>query len=99
MIETEAEGSLESNPVQDVLKITNLLSDQDILFRVQTTSPLTYRVKPSNGRISAGETVSVQVVMIAESTKPDKFLIKYAPISPDVTSSGSFIDLVNTPHN
>lgn len=54
-----AEG-LEASPVQDTLKITNLLADQDVLFRVQTTSPLTYRVKPSNGRIAAGESVSIQ---------------------------------------
>ena len=59
-LETESEGNLESAPVQDVLKISNLLGDQDMLFRVQTTSPLTYRVKPSNGRIGAGESVSIQ---------------------------------------
>lgn len=32
--------------------------------------------------------------MIAESTKQDKFLIKYVPISPDTTSDGNFIELV-----
>lgn len=34
--------------------------------------------------------------MIAESSKPDKFLIKYAPISPDTSSSGNFIELFKT---
>lgn len=91
--ETPGEG-LEQAPVQDTLRIINLTGDQDILFRVQTTAPLTYRVKPSHGRIPAGETAIVQVVMVADSTKVDKFLIKYAPIDPSVSSDGNFIDLV-----
>lgn len=34
------------------------------------------------------------VVMIAESTKQDKFLIKYVPIPIDTPSNGNFIELV-----
>ena len=92
----EANGAGEANIIQDTLKISNLSPDQDVLFRVQTTAPLTYRVKPSHGRIAVGETAVVQVVMVAESNKVDKFLIKYAPIDPNVPADGSFIELVRT---
>lgn len=34
--------------------------------------------------------------MIAESSKPDKFLIKYVPIAADTSSSGNFIELFKT---
>jgi len=53
----------------------------DVVFRVQTTSPANYRVKPSNGRLTTEEpTVRVEITMVNAPVKVDKFLIKYAPV-------------------
>ena len=66
-----------------------------ILFRIQTTSPLVYRVKPSHGWVLPSSSVSVLVVHVGASTitttsgdggaaalsKVDKFLVKFGPIA------------------
>lgn len=77
---------------QPTINIRNTLPSSDLLFRVQTTSPLSYRVKPSHGRIPVGESVDIQVIMVADSKKADKFLIRCAPVDHEAT--GEFADLV-----
>lgn len=64
------------------LKIQNKSQKEALLFRIQTTSPLAYRVRPSHGRIGPEEGVDVTVVMVQESKKSDKFLIRYAAVGP-----------------
>lgn len=57
-------------------------------------------VNPSRSKvqiISPHVSYRLPVVMIAESTKQDKFLIKYVPIPPQTSQSSNFIDLVSTP--
>lgn len=42
------------------LKVKNVANDFAVLFKIQTTSPIHYRVKPSHGRIEVGETKEIQ---------------------------------------
>jgi hypothetical protein len=42
------------------LNVKNVSNDFPVLFKIQTTSPIHYRVKPSHGRIEAGETKEIQ---------------------------------------
>lgn len=60
-----------------------------ILFRIQTTSPLTYRVKPSHGWVLPKSQQAITVLHVGQrgSTgsiggggKTDKFLIKYGAV-------------------
>lgn len=58
-----------------------------MLFRIQTTSPLSYRVKPSHGWVLSGSIQTVTVLHVGQANasstasvnggKTDKFLIKY----------------------
>lgn len=75
------ERKLKDGPLTCTLKLTNSSGALDCLFRIQTTSPSTYRVRPSHGRIAAGATQDVQIVMVTDPVKSDKFLIKYVTVS------------------
>ena len=70
-------------PVHATLRLFNDGPDKDVLFRVQTTSPATYRVRPSHGRIAAGGQTEVQVVMVSDPVKVDKFLVKWVAVPHD----------------
>lgn len=74
------------------ISIKNKSDSQALLYRIQTTSPQYYRVRPSHGRLAPLETVDVHVVMLADSKKSDKFLIKCAPVDP--VQTGDFQELV-----
>jgi hypothetical protein len=66
---------------QSRFTMRNLLADAPVLFRIQTTSPYSFRVRPSHGRIEAGQVAEVTVLMLAESSKKvDKFQINFAPL-------------------
>jgi hypothetical protein len=67
-------------PLHSTLRLSNDSTDSDILFRVQTTSPATYRVRPSHGRIASGGQIEIQVVMVSDPVKADKFLVKFVTI-------------------
>lgn len=71
------EVSEEADWSQPTLTLHNKSSSAALLFRIQTTSPLSYRVKPSHGRIGPGSSVTIAFIMVSVSAKPDKFLIKY----------------------
>lgn len=68
-------------PIHTTLRLANNSKALDVLFRVQTTSPSTYRVRPSHGRIAAGSQVEIQVMMVTEPIRADKFLVKYVTVS------------------
>lgn len=68
----------------------NVLSTDAVLFRIQTTSPLSYRVRPSHGRIEPGETQEVHIVMMSESKKNDKFLVNFAATTEPANSALDF---------
>ncbi|TCD61355.1 phosphatidylinositol-binding protein scs2 [Steccherinum ochraceum] len=68
------------------LDITNS-SDRAITYKIKTTAPRAYHVRPNPGRVEPGETVSVRVTLLAMKEQPpvdarckDKFLVQYALI-------------------
>ena len=73
-----------SNTVTAIMNIENPSSDT-ILFKVKTTAPRLYYVKPKLGVIAPMASIAVQVVMLEEAVKQgtsrddhkhDKFLVK-----------------------
>ncbi|EIN12734.1 VAMP-associated protein [Punctularia strigosozonata HHB-11173 SS5] len=65
-------------------------NDQPIAFKVKTTAPKLYSVRPNSGRIEPGESLDVQVMLQAMKEEPplsakckDKFLIQSTFITPD----------------
>lgn len=75
------EGPSNEPPVTTTLRLTNTSRALDVLFRVQTTSPTVYRVRPSHGRIPANSHLDVQVVMVSDPVKADKFLVKWVTVA------------------
>lgn len=84
---------LTAGPLTQVVKksltITNSNS-QPVAFKVKTTAPKQYCVRPNSGRIEAGERVEVQVLLQPFKEEPptsakcrDKFLVQSAVISAD----------------
>ncbi|KAH8671039.1 PapD-like protein [Xylariales sp. PMI_506] len=75
--------------VSEVLKIKNPNSSP-IAFKVKTTAPKQYCVRPNSGRVEPGKEVEVQVILQAMKQEPpldakcrDKFLVQSVPISGD----------------
>ena len=62
-----------------------------IAFKVKTTSPKKYCVRPSSGYVEPGTTKEVQVILQAQREQPqflgdckDKFLIQTVPINSEI---------------
>ncbi|GAA5988106.1 hypothetical protein JCM11641_000905 [Rhodosporidiobolus odoratus] len=75
--------------VKRTLQVTNHNS-QAVIYKVKTTAPKTYCVRPNAGRIESGETVEVQVLLQPMREDPpasakcrDKFLVQSTVITPD----------------
>ncbi|KAI0134406.1 PapD-like protein [Xylariales sp. AK1849] len=75
--------------VSEVLKIRNPNSSP-VAFKVKTTAPKQYCVRPNSGRVEPGKEVEVQVILQAMKQEPpadtkcrDKFLVQAVPISGD----------------
>ncbi|KAH8104686.1 PapD-like protein [Cristinia sonorae] len=75
--------------VKRALSISNH-NAQPVAFKVKTTAPKLYCVRPNSGRVEPGETVEVQVMLQAMKEEPpmnakckDKFLIQSTIITPD----------------
>lgn len=64
----------------DYVHLTNL-TKEDVAFKVKTTSPDKFRVRPSVGMVGPGETVTVELALTkyVESISKDKFLILSVP--------------------
>lgn len=78
-----------THEVTQVLRLRNPNSDP-IAFKVKTTAPKQYCVRPNSGRIDAGMDVEIQVLLQAMKEDPpldarcrDKFLVQSVAISPD----------------
>ncbi|KAJ3085659.1 phosphatidylinositol-binding protein scs2 [Quaeritorhiza haematococci] len=77
--------------VKQTLHVTNYHSDAPIAFKVKTTAPKQYCVRPNSGRILPNETAEVQVQLQAMREDPpldfkckDKFLVQSIRIPFDV---------------
>ncbi|KAI1188645.1 putative integral ER membrane protein Scs2 [Nemania serpens] len=75
--------------VLENLKIRNP-SNQPVAFKVKTTAPKQYCVRPNSGRVEPNKEVEVQVILQAMKQEPapgtkcrDKFLVQSVPISPE----------------
>ncbi|KAI1778301.1 VAMP-associated protein [Hypoxylon cercidicola] len=73
--------------VLEVLRIKNH-STQPVAFKVKTTAPKQYCVRPNSGRVEPGKEVEVSVILQAMKQEPppdtkcrDKFLVQSVPIS------------------
>ncbi|KAK5127498.1 hypothetical protein LTR85_006837 [Meristemomyces frigidus] len=78
-----------AHEVSQVLRLHNPTSDP-IAFKVKTTAPKQYCVRPNSGRIEAGQDVEVSVLLQAMKEDPppdarcrDKFLVQSVAITPD----------------
>ncbi|KAJ2109309.1 phosphatidylinositol-binding protein scs2 [Coemansia sp. S142-1] len=77
---------------QDMLRLTNK-NNSPVAFKVKTTAPKQYCVRPNAGRIEPGESVEVQVVLQPMKEEPpvdfkcrDKFLVQSIQITPEMES-------------
>ncbi|CAK9786241.1 VAMP-associated protein [Cutaneotrichosporon oleaginosum] len=80
-------------PLTQIVKRSLLIHNpnpQPVAFKVKTTAPKQYCVRPNQGRVEPGENVEVQIVLQALSADPpphakckDKFLVQSAFIPPD----------------
>lgn len=75
--------------VSEVLKIRNP-NTSPVAFKVKTTAPKQYCVRPNSGRVEPGKEVEVQVILQAMKQEPppdtkcrDKFLVQSVPITGD----------------
>lgn len=75
--------------VKRSLTITNN-NTQPVAFKVKTTAPKLYCVRPNSGRVEPGESIDVSVMLQALKEEPplstkckDKFLIQSTIITPD----------------
>ncbi|KIW05295.1 hypothetical protein, variant [Verruconis gallopava] len=80
--------------VSQILRLHNPHSDP-VAFKVKTTAPKQYCVRPNSGRIEAGSDVEVQVLLQAMKEDPpldakcrDKFLVQTVIIPADQEGSG-----------
>ncbi|GJN94372.1 hypothetical protein Rhopal_007451-T1 [Rhodotorula paludigena] len=89
----QSESRPHSRPLTQLVKRTLSVSNhnhQAIAYKVKTTAPKQYCVRPNSGRIEPGETVEVQVLLqpMKEDPAPntkcrDKFLVQSVVITPE----------------
>ncbi|OWZ30390.1 MSP domain-containing protein [Cryptococcus neoformans var. grubii Br795] len=80
-------------PFTNVVKRSLLIHNPNyhpVAFKVKTTAPKQYSVRPNSGRVEAGESVEVHIMLqpLAQEPPPhakckDKFLVQSAFITPD----------------
>jgi len=86
-----------NRPFTDPVKRTMLVTNnnvQPVAFKVKTTAPKAYCVRPNSGRIEPGESVEIQVILqgMREDPPPgtkckDKFLVQSMTITPDMVNT------------
>ncbi|CAG7984463.1 unnamed protein product [Penicillium olsonii] len=76
-----------NHEVCQVLRLSNP-NQETVVFKVKTTAPKHYCVRPNSGHIEPGQTVEVQVLLQAMKEEPaegakckDKFLVQAVPVS------------------
>ncbi|PWN51557.1 VAMP-associated protein [Violaceomyces palustris] len=84
--------------VKRTLQVSNP-NNQPVAFKVKTTAPKQYCVRPNSGRIEPGEKVEVQVLLQPMKEEPplsakcrDKFLVQSTIITPERETT-SLVDL------
>lgn len=93
-VELSPAGHLDFHrPLTQIVKVTLSVSNtnhQPVAFKVKTTAPKNFCVRPNSGRIEPGERVEVQVLLQGLKEEPapdfkcrDKFLVQSALITPE----------------
>lgn len=88
---TELTFRFELRKIIPVTLSLNNPTDDRIAFKVKTTNPKKYCVRPSSGVVEPGTTRDVQVIMQAQREYPanmadckDKFLVQWSTLPPNV---------------
>ncbi|KAJ3044946.1 phosphatidylinositol-binding protein scs2 [Rhizophlyctis rosea] len=79
--------------VKQTLTVKNANSDAPLVFKVKTTAPKMYCVRPNSGKVAPNQSVEVQVLLQAMREDPppdfkckDKFLVQAIKVSNDILS-------------
>ena len=80
-------------PVEQKLVITNI-SGGPIAFKVKTTAPKAYLVRPSNDMLAAGRSVDVKILLQpgVERDTPHRFLVQAVAL---LVGGGLFVVLLS----
>jgi hypothetical protein len=86
--ELEFSRPLSQGVIKQILKISNPHSKTGMAFKVKTTAPKQYCVRPNNGVVKPGETLEVHVLLQPFKEEPaadfkckDKFLVQAIPVT------------------
>lgn len=98
LVFNKSQNITKSGHVRCTLTLTNTSSNFDILFRVRTTQPNFFKVKPSHSIIKALASLEISILLSPDSEfRSCKFMVKYVTIPPqngiDDTSSFDFESL------
>ncbi|CAH8362465.1 unnamed protein product [Eruca vesicaria subsp. sativa] len=83
------------------LQITNKTTDKVVAFKVKTTNPRKYCVRPNTGVVLPGDSCNVTVTMQAQKEAPldmqckDKFLVQSVIVSDATTSKDVLAEMFN----
>ncbi|GAW82688.1 vesicle-associated membrane protein [Plasmodium gonderi] len=84
--------------VTQVVKLENI-SDRKVAFKIKTTAPNNYLVRPSFGLINVRETIEIQIILQPLSDKDnisnDKFQVQCLNVDDDTTVDKQFWITVN----
>lgn len=78
--------------ISATISIHNKHHDMSILFRIQTTNPMSYAVNPIKGRMDPLSSVSIDIVLTLDGGEADKFLVRYVVV--DAALEGSFDNII-----
>ena len=78
-----------------MIRLVNILSSGYVAFKVKTTAPEKYRVKPSFGCIESGGSKTVEVTVqpgYLMSAQKDRFLVMSVPLEEEPKSHDDLVD-------
>jgi hypothetical protein len=87
-------GSIASNPKQ-ILTIKNTTGDSHVAFKVKTTAPKQFCVRPNAGKLAPGEKCEIQVILqlregaTLDVKRKDKFLVQGIRLPPSLIAESN----------
>ncbi|XP_061431729.1 motile sperm domain-containing protein 2 isoform X1 [Lethenteron reissneri] len=85
-------GSRESGGDTKCLMVLTNATQAPVAFKVKTTAPEKYRVRPSNGNLEPGASCDVQIALLSsyEASQMDKFQVIAAEVKEEVVGAVPF---------
>lgn len=77
----EDNSTLNASNYNATFTISNKHPQNSILYRVKTTNPKAYRVKPSHGRLLHSCLTAINIDLAGEGKRSDKFQVKWVVLS------------------